>query len=44
MALELLRRGLTERERRGRFFYHRPTRAAEDALPGVVAGPRGAGG
>ena len=39
MALELLRRGLTVRERRGRFFYHRLTRAAEDALLLVVAGP-----
>ena len=42
MALELLRRGLTVRERRGRFFYHRLTRAAEDALLGVVAGPQAA--
>ena len=37
MALELLRRGLAGRERRGRFFYHYFTRAAEDALP-VVRG------
>ena len=44
MALELLRRGLTERERRGRFFYHRLTRAAEDALLGVMEEPQGAGG
>ncbi|MDB5270977.1 MAG: hypothetical protein JWP58_4017 [Hymenobacter sp.] len=44
MALELLRRGLTERERRGRFFYHRLTRAAEDALLLVAAGPVGAAG
>ncbi|MEL5994943.1 hypothetical protein [Hymenobacter segetis] len=41
MAQELLTRGLTERERRGRFFYHRLTRAAEDALLLVVAGPQG---
>lgn len=38
MALELLRRGFTGRERRGRFFHHHLTRAAEDALL-VVAGP-----
>ena len=38
MALELRRRGLTARERRGRFFYHRLTRTAEDALLLVVAG------
>lgn len=30
MALELLKRGLTVRERRGRFFYHRLTRAARE--------------
>ncbi|MBO2011639.1 hypothetical protein [Hymenobacter negativus] len=41
LALELLRRGLTARERRGRFFYHRLTRAAEDSLLLVVAGPQG---
>jgi hypothetical protein len=40
MALELLKRGLTVRERRGQFFYHRLTRAAEDALLLVVAGPQ----
>jgi hypothetical protein len=42
MALELFTRGLTLRERRGRFFYHRLTRGAEDALLVVVAGPRAA--
>jgi len=42
MAQELFARGLTERERRGRFFYHRLTRTAEDALLLVVAGPQGA--
>jgi hypothetical protein len=41
MALELHQRGLTLRERRGRYFYHRLTRAAEDALLVVVAGPQG---
>jgi len=41
MALELLRRGLTVRERRGRFFYHCLTRGAEDALLVVVAGAQG---
>ena len=45
MALKLLlRRSLTVRERRGRSFYHRLTRAAEDALLLVVAGPAGGGG
>jgi hypothetical protein len=39
MAQELFARGLTLRERRGRFFYHRLTRAAEDALLLLVAGP-----
>ena len=39
MAQELFTRGLTLRERRGRFFYHRLTRTAEDALLLVVAGP-----
>lgn len=39
MSLELVTRGLTLRERRGRFFYHRLTRAAEDALLLIVAGP-----
>ena len=39
MAQELFTRGLTLRERRGRFFYHRLTRVAEDALLLVVAGP-----
>ncbi|GAA4050488.1 hypothetical protein GCM10022409_41570 [Hymenobacter glaciei] len=43
MSLELLTRGLTQRERRGRYFYHRLTRAAEDALLVVVAGAQGAG-
>ena len=38
MSVELLDHGLTVRERRGRFFYHRLTRAAEDALLVVVAG------
>ena len=38
MSVELLDRGLTVRERRGRFFYHRLTRTAEDALLVVVAG------
>lgn len=42
MALALHQRGLTVRERRGRFFYHRLTRAAEDALLVVVAGVQGA--
>ena len=32
------------RERRGRFFYHRLTRAAEDALLLVVAGVQAAAG
>ena len=41
MTLELCTRGLTRRERRGRFFYHRLTRAAEDALLLIVAGPQG---
>ena len=41
MASELFTRGLTLRERRGRFFYHRLTRTAEDALLLVVAGPEG---
>ncbi|WP_210521721.1 hypothetical protein [Hymenobacter terricola] len=40
MSVELLDRGLTVRERRGRFFYHRLTRAAEDALLVVVAGTK----
>ena len=40
LSVELLQRGLTQRERRGRFFYHRLTRAAEDALLVVVAGPQ----
>jgi hypothetical protein len=40
MALERLRGGLTVRERRVRFFYHRLTRDAEDALLLVVAGPQ----
>ena len=39
MATELFARGLTQRERRGRYFYHRLTRTAEDALLLVVAGP-----
>jgi hypothetical protein len=39
MALALFERGLTQRERRGRYFFHRLTRAAEDALLLVVAGP-----
>jgi hypothetical protein len=39
MALALFERGLTHRERRGRYFYHRLTRTAEDALLLVVAGP-----
>lgn len=43
MALELLKRGLTVRERRGRFFYHRLARTAEDALLVVVAGVQGDG-
>ena len=43
MSVALLDRGLTVRERRGRFFYHRLTRAAEDALLLVVAGPQAAG-
>ncbi len=43
MSVELLARGLTVRERRGRFFYHRLTRAAEDALLVVVAGAQGGG-
>ncbi|MDO7875849.1 helix-turn-helix transcriptional regulator [Hymenobacter sp. ASUV-10] len=38
MSLVLFERGLTHRERRGRYFYHRLTRAAEDALLLVVAG------
>ncbi|MGY3090971.1 hypothetical protein ACVWYF_004035 [Hymenobacter sp. UYAg731] len=41
MAQELFARGLTLRERRGRFFYHRLTRTAEDALLVVVGGPVG---
>jgi hypothetical protein len=43
MSVELLTRGLTVRERRGRFFYHRLTRAAEDALLLLVAGPQPSG-
>ena len=43
MSRELFTRGLTVRERRGRFYYHRLTRTAEDALLGVVAGPQAAG-
>lgn len=39
MSLELFTRGLTLRERRGRFFYHRLTRVVEDALLVVVAEP-----
>lgn len=39
MALALFERGLTHRERRGHYFYHRLTRATEDALLVVVAGP-----
>jgi hypothetical protein len=39
MASELVRRGLSQRERRGRYFYYRLSRAAEDALLVVVAGP-----
>jgi hypothetical protein len=39
MALALFERGLTQRERRGHHYYHRLTRAAEDALLRVVAGP-----
>lgn len=39
MSRLLFERGLTQRERRGRYFYHRLTRAAEDALLLVVAGP-----
>ena len=38
MSLELFTRGLTLRERRGRYFHHRLTRVAEDALLVVVAG------
>ena len=44
MSLELLQRGLTLRERRGRYFYHHLTRTAEDALLEVVAGPQLAAG
>ena len=42
MALALLERGLTVRERRGLYFYHRLTRTAEDALLLVVRGPQAA--